>query len=224
MGLLRRALLEVGRRARRPGRAARRTSTRVELDARRDRGSPRRRVRPLVPMRWPRADVPAPRHLRRRPAVRRSGSRSIRPGPVTRSRRRSPPLTDMADDRRQPPGARGAVDARAAGALAAGLGVGTDAVRRAGRAWPTRPRRRSPTSSPTTCSSFPSRRRPTTPCSAIGGGLVTEEGGALAHAAVLARELDLPAVIGVAGALGLDHRRRARVEVDPVAGTVRLVR
>jgi phosphohistidine swiveling domain-containing protein len=44
----------------------------------------------------------------------------------------------------------------------------------------------------------------------------------LAHAAVLARELGLPAVVGAAGALGL-IRDGADVEVDPVAGTVRLL-
>jgi pyruvate,water dikinase len=57
---------------------------------------------------------------------------------------------------------------------------------------------------------------------AIAGGLVTEEGGALSHAAVLARELDLPAVIGVAGALAV-IADGDRVEVDPVAGTVRVL-
>ena len=57
---------------------------------------------------------------------------------------------------------------------------------------------------------------------AVCGAVVTEEGGALAHAAVLARELGLPAVVGAAGALEL-VRDGAEVEVDPVAGTVRLL-
>ena len=57
---------------------------------------------------------------------------------------------------------------------------------------------------------------------AVCGAVVTEEGGVLAHAAVLARELGLPAVVGAAGALGLIHDG-AEVEVDPVAGTVRLL-
>ena len=57
---------------------------------------------------------------------------------------------------------------------------------------------------------------------AVCGAVVTEEGGVLAHAAVLARELGLPAVVGAAGALGL-IRDGAEVEVDPVAGTVRLL-
>lgn len=57
---------------------------------------------------------------------------------------------------------------------------------------------------------------------AVCGAVVTEQGGALAHTAVLARELGLPAVVGAGGAL----RAIAdgdQVEVDPVAGTVRLV-
>jgi pyruvate,water dikinase len=58
---------------------------------------------------------------------------------------------------------------------------------------------------------------------AIAGGLVTEEGGALSHAAVLARELSLPAVIGVAGAL-TTVADGDEVEVDPLAGTVRILR
>jgi pyruvate,water dikinase len=57
---------------------------------------------------------------------------------------------------------------------------------------------------------------------AVCGAVVTEEGGALAHAAVLARELGLPAVIGAAGALGR-IRDGSQVEVDPTAGVVRLV-
>jgi phosphohistidine swiveling domain-containing protein len=57
---------------------------------------------------------------------------------------------------------------------------------------------------------------------AVCGAVVTEEGGVLAHAAVLARELGLPAVVGAEGALGIIHDG-AEVEVDPVAGTVRLL-
>jgi len=58
---------------------------------------------------------------------------------------------------------------------------------------------------------------------AVCGAVVTEEGGALAHAAVLARELGLPAVVGAAGALRAIADGDL-VEVDPVAGTVRRVR
>jgi pyruvate,water dikinase len=51
---------------------------------------------------------------------------------------------------------------------------------------------------------------------------VTEEGGALSHAAVLARELALPAVIGVPGILATIGDGD-EVELDPVAGTVRVL-
>jgi pyruvate,water dikinase len=54
------------------------------------------------------------------------------------------------------------------------------------------------------------------------GAVITEEGGALAHAAVLARELGIPAVVGAAGALSA-IADGDQVEVDPVAGTVRRV-
>ncbi len=54
---------------------------------------------------------------------------------------------------------------------------------------------------------------------AIAGGLVTVHGGAMCHAAVLSRELGLPAVIGVADCL--EHIRTGdRVEINPEAGTV----
>jgi pyruvate,water dikinase len=52
------------------------------------------------------------------------------------------------------------------------------------------------------------------------GGLVTTEGGPLSHAAVLARELGLAAVVGARGAL-LELRDGMEVEVDPIAGEVR---
>jgi phosphohistidine swiveling domain-containing protein len=53
---------------------------------------------------------------------------------------------------------------------------------------------------------------------AIAGAVVTANGGALSHAAVLARELGIPAVVGAAGALSIPDG--ATVEVDPVAGRV----
>ena len=54
------------------------------------------------------------------------------------------------------------------------------------------------------------------------GGLVTGEGGPMSHAAVLSRELGLPAVIGVGdGFAGLVDG--IEVEIDPDAGTVRVV-
>ena len=51
------------------------------------------------------------------------------------------------------------------------------------------------------------------------GALVVEEGGALCHAAVVAREFDLPAVVGVAGATTL-ITDGSMVEVDPLTGMV----
>ena len=56
----------------------------------------------------------------------------------------------------------------------------------------------------------------------MAGAIVTEEGGLLCHAAVIARELGLPAVIGARGAMS-EIRDGSRVEVDPVAGVVRLL-
>ena len=53
----------------------------------------------------------------------------------------------------------------------------------------------------------------------IAGGVVTVDGGAMSHAAVLARELGIPAVIGASGALSIPDG--STVEVDPVAGVVR---
>lgn len=57
---------------------------------------------------------------------------------------------------------------------------------------------------------------------ALAGGVVTEEGGPLSHAAVIARELGLPAIVGAAEALMLVPDG-ATVELDPVAGTIRVL-
>jgi pyruvate,water dikinase len=57
---------------------------------------------------------------------------------------------------------------------------------------------------------------------ALAGAVVTAEGGALSHAAVLARELGIPAVVGAPRAMH-DIPNGATVEVDPVAGLVRVV-
>ena len=57
---------------------------------------------------------------------------------------------------------------------------------------------------------------------AVAGAVVTEEGGLLCHAAVLARELGLAAVIGAADAMDRIPDG-ATVEVDPVAGRVRVL-
>ena len=54
------------------------------------------------------------------------------------------------------------------------------------------------------------------------GALVVEEGGALCHAAIVAREYGLAAVIGAHQATTrIPHG--AQVEVDPAHGTVRLL-
>ena len=56
---------------------------------------------------------------------------------------------------------------------------------------------------------------------AIAGGVVTADGGALSHAAVLARELGIPAVVGAEGALAIPDG--APIEVDAEGGVVRRV-
>ena len=56
----------------------------------------------------------------------------------------------------------------------------------------------------------------------IAGAVVTAEGGPLCHAAVLARELGIVAVVGAAGVL-TEIPDGAEVEVDPVAGRVSVV-
>jgi pyruvate,water dikinase len=56
----------------------------------------------------------------------------------------------------------------------------------------------------------------------LAGALVTAEGGSLSHAAVIARELGIPGVIGAPAAMR-DIVDGSMVEVDPVAGVVRLL-
>lgn len=55
----------------------------------------------------------------------------------------------------------------------------------------------------------------------IAGAVVTADGGPLSHAAVLARELRIAAVVGAHGALDIPDG--AMIEVDPVAGKVRIL-
>lgn len=57
---------------------------------------------------------------------------------------------------------------------------------------------------------------------AMAGGVVTEGGGLLSPTVVIARELGIPAVIGVAGAL-TDILDGAEIVLDPVARTVTVV-
>lgn len=60
------------------------------------------------------------------------------------------------------------------------------------------------------------------PVFTIAGGLVTNTGGVLSHAAVVAREFGLPAVTGIAGAT-TTIRDGQTLEIDGTAGTVRLL-
>ncbi len=57
---------------------------------------------------------------------------------------------------------------------------------------------------------------------ALAGAVVTADGGPLSHAAVIARELGIPAVVGARGAL-TDIPDGAQVEVDPIGGVVRVL-
>lgn len=54
------------------------------------------------------------------------------------------------------------------------------------------------------------------------GALVVDAGGTMCHAAIVAREFELPAVIGAAGATARIPDG-ALVEVDPVLGRVRVI-
>jgi len=56
----------------------------------------------------------------------------------------------------------------------------------------------------------------------LAGAVVTADGGPLSHAAVLARELGIPAVVGARGAL-TEIPDGALVDVDPIVGAVRIV-
>jgi phosphohistidine swiveling domain-containing protein len=60
------------------------------------------------------------------------------------------------------------------------------------------------------------------PVFTVAGGLVTNTGGVLSHAAVVAREFGLPAVVGAMNATTKIADGR-RVEIDGTAGTVRLL-
>lgn len=53
------------------------------------------------------------------------------------------------------------------------------------------------------------------------GALVVEEGGPLCHAAIVTREFDVPALVGTLHATTIESG--STVEVDPVAGTIRIV-
>lgn len=53
------------------------------------------------------------------------------------------------------------------------------------------------------------------------GALVVEEGGTLCHAAIVAREFGVPAVVGTFGAMTIETG--TTVEVDPITGVVRVI-
>ena len=57
---------------------------------------------------------------------------------------------------------------------------------------------------------------------ALAGGIITEEGGPLSHAAVIARELGLPTLVGTAAAVDLISDG-ATIELDPIRGSVRVL-
>jgi rifampicin phosphotransferase len=56
----------------------------------------------------------------------------------------------------------------------------------------------------------------------LAGAIVTADGGPLSHAAVMARELGIPAVVGARGAL-TEIPDGALIDVDPIVGEVRVV-
>ena len=58
---------------------------------------------------------------------------------------------------------------------------------------------------------------------AAGRGIVTIGGGPLSHAAVLARELGIAAVVGASWRAWISWHDGMLVEVDPVAGQVRIL-
>jgi pyruvate,water dikinase len=60
------------------------------------------------------------------------------------------------------------------------------------------------------------------PVLTLAGGVIAETGGMMSHGAIIARELGVPAVVGVSGARGVIGDGRA-VELDGGSGTVRLL-
>jgi phosphohistidine swiveling domain-containing protein len=68
----------------------------------------------------------------------------------------------------------------------------------------------------------PSSNTSWVPLFAIAGGLITDTGGVLSHAAVVAREFGLPAVVGTGDATARIANGRM-VELDGSSGTVRLL-
>lgn len=68
----------------------------------------------------------------------------------------------------------------------------------------------------------PNTRPEYLPVMKIAGAIITEEGGITCHAAIVSRELEIPAVVGAQGAIGL-LKDGDRVEVNAEKGVVRKV-
>ena len=216
VGLLRRALLEGGRRLRAAGRISLAEHV-LELDA--------HEVVPLVRD----GTGPGPAELAER-AGRRRQLATVEPPARLGPEEPTPPLEVMAPAHRVLVGAIQALlvqlgmaahETEQAGAALRGVGVGSAAYR--GRA------RVAHSPEEAVGAMEPGDVlvvRFTTPAYntilALAGALVTADGSLLCHAAVMARELGIPAVIGAPGALR-DIPEGAEVEVDPVAGLVRVV-
>ena len=57
---------------------------------------------------------------------------------------------------------------------------------------------------------------------ALSKGLIIEHGGVLSHASIVARELNIPAVIGATGAVNF-LKNGQMVEIDGLKGTIKLI-
>jgi|TARA_B110000263_G_C15224980_1_gene471813 phosphoenolpyruvate synthase/pyruvate phosphate dikinase len=64
--------------------------------------------------------------------------------------------------------------------------------------------------------------RPWTPLFATAGGIVTDTGRALSHCAIVAREYDIPAVVGTGVATSMIADGQT-LEIDGDTGEVRLI-
>ncbi len=100
-----------------------------------------------------------------------------------------------------------------------GFGVGTDAIEGVRGASSRASTTRSRDWNRATCSSSRRPRPRSTRCSRSPARSLTEHGGAISHAAIAARELGIPAVVGVHDATR-QIRDGERVRVDPEAGRV----
>ena len=214
VGILRYALLEAGRRAVEAGRINEPTLTfELEPDE-------------IVP--FATGGGPASAELESR-AARRRADAALRPPPTLGPTEVTPPLEVLAPAHQTFIGAVQTVlvhmgmdaTARPASGTMQGAGVGTEPYRGTARV-ATSPEEALDSMAPGDVLVV----RFTTPAYntvlTIAGAVVTTEGALLSHAAVMARELGIPAVIGAEGALD-EIPDGAEVEVDPVAGTVKVL-